>query len=68
MKAGDLVYLSPWLQEQYGDGLWVIMRVQPHGRLGQEAYKVHCVTTGEQRVFHYTNLYKADTYCPGLFT
>ena len=65
MKAGDLVYLSPWLQEQYGDGLWVVMSSQPHGLLGQEAYKVHCVATGEQRVFHYTNLHKADTYCPG---
>jgi hypothetical protein len=64
MKVGDLVYLEPWLHDKCGCGLWIIMALRHEG-MGQETYKVHCVTTGTQRVFHYTNLHKADNYCPG---
>mgnify|MGYP003642159320 CR=1 FL=1 len=63
MKVGDLAFLNPWLHERWGAGLWVIMCVQPNIR-GEKAYKVHCVATGEQQVFHYTNLHKADIFCP----
>ena len=46
MKVGDLVYLDPWLHDRCGSGLWIIMGSRHEG-LGQEAYKVHCVTTGQ---------------------
>ena len=64
MKVGDLVYLDPWLHDKLGSGIWIIIGSRHEG-LGQEAYKVHCVITGKQRVFHYSNLHKADNKCPG---
>jgi len=64
MKAGDLVYLEPWLHERCGAGLWMVVRIKKEGRLAGVAYVVHCVTTGEERSFHYTNVHKADIKCP----
>ena len=59
MKVGDLVYLNPWLHEKCGAGLWMVVRIK------KETYVVHSVTTGAERSFHFTNVHKADTFCPG---